>query len=112
MLGRKELAELSLQKEALLLESSLNRVALQAELQNLRSATAWMSGVTGASREFAPLLAFIAPLLGLLLARGSRRSDSWLSRLAAMAKWIPPLYRLWKSVSARRREPEGESPGA
>ena len=110
MLGRKELASLDQQKQALLLESGLNRVALQVEVQSLRSATAWVSGVTSASRELAPLLVVLAPLAGFLLARGSRRSDSWLSRLMRLGKWVPPLYRLWKTVSAHRSEPEAEKP--
>ena len=112
MLGRKELANLDLQKQALLLESGLNRVALQAEIQSLRSATAWVSDVTSASRELAPLLVVLAPLAGFLLARGSRRPDSWLSRLMTLAKWVAPLYRLWKSFSARRSEPEAGKPAA
>ena len=109
MLGRKELANLDLQKQALLLESGLNRVTLQAEFQSLRSVSAW---VTGASRELAPLLAVLALLAGFLLARGSRRSDSRLSRLMALAKWVVPLYRLWKSVSPRWSEPEAGKPAA
>jgi hypothetical protein len=112
MLGRKELANLDLQKQALLLESGLNRVTFQAEVHSLRSATAWVSDVTSASRELAPLLIVLAPLAGFLLARGSRRQDSWLSRLMALAKWVAPLYRLWKSFSARRSEPEAGTPAA
>jgi hypothetical protein len=110
MFGRKELADLDLQKQALVLESDLNRVALQAEVQSLRSSTAWVNDVTSASRELAPLLVFLAPIVGFFLARGSRRSHSWLSRLMALAKWGIPLYRLWKSVSARRSEPETGTP--
>jgi hypothetical protein len=112
MLGRKELANLDLQKQALLLESGLNRVALQAEVQSLRSSTAWVSNVTSASRGLAPLMVVLAPLAGFLLARRSRRSNSWLSRLMALAKWAVPLYRLWKSFSARRSEPEAGTPAA
>ena len=58
MLGRKELANLDQQKQALLAESELNRIALQADVQSLRSATAWVNEVTSASRQLAPLLAF------------------------------------------------------
>jgi hypothetical protein len=108
MLGRKELADLELQKQALLLESGLNRVTLQAEFQSLRSAGAW---VTGASRELAPLMAVLAPLAGFLLVRKSRRSQGWLSRLLALAKWVPPVYRLWKSVFASGSEPKAQTPG-
>jgi hypothetical protein len=110
MLGGKELANLDLQKQALLLESGLNRVTLQAEVQSLRSATAWVSDVSSTSRELAPLLVVLAPLAGFFLVRGSRRQDSWLSRLMALAKWVAPLYRLWKSFSASRGEPEAGTP--
>ena len=108
MLGRKELAKLELQKEALLLESGLNRLACQADFQNLRSATAWVSEVAQASRGLSPLLLVLAPFAGFLLARGSRQSDSWLSRIMAAARWIGPLYGLWKSFSATR-EPQADA---
>ena len=101
MLGRKELTNLDLQKQALVLESGLNRFALQAEVQSLRSATSWVNDVTGASRELAPLLVVLAPIAGYLLARGSRRSDSWLNRLMAMARGISILR------SSRERIPAG-----
>jgi hypothetical protein len=110
MLGQKELASLDEQKQVLLLESGLNRVTLQAQVRSLRSATAWMNGVTSASRELAPLLVVLAPLAGFPLARGSRRPDSWLSRLMTLAKWVPPLYRLWEGFSARRSESKAGKP--
>ena len=112
MLGRKELAKLSLEKQALLLESGLNRLALQAEVQKLRAATAWVSEVTRVSQEAKPLLLILAPIAGFLLARGSRRSDSWCSRVAGAVKWIGPLYQLWKSFSSSRKVAEPEKPAA
>ena len=113
MLGRKELDKLNLQKQALLLESSLNRLALQAEFRNLRSATAWVSEVTRASRGLSPLLLLLAPVAGFLLARGSRQSDSWLGRVVAAVKWIGPLYscgRVSPPVGKSRRKLEGPPP--
>ena len=108
MLGRQELDKLHLQKQSLLLESSLNRLALQAECRNLRSATAWVSEVSHASRGLSPLLLLLTPVAGFLLARGSRQLDPWLRRLVAAARWIGPLYRLWKGFSASR-EPQSEA---
>lgn len=109
MFGRQELEQLRLQKQALLLESSLNRHALQSELHQLRSAAAWMSNAARAPRQFAPLLVVLAPLAGFLLVRTVRRPDSWFNRLASAAKWIGPLYSLWRTfsaaISASKREP-------
>ena len=108
MLGRKEIDNLNLRKQALLLESSLNRRAFQAEFQNLRSATAWVSEVAQVSRGLPPLLPILAPLAGFLLVRSSRQSHSWLSRIVAAARWVGPLYRLWRGFSASR-EPQAEA---
>ena len=108
MLGREELDRLNVQKQALVLESDLNRLALRAELQSLRSATAWVGTATRTSREFTPLLLLLAPLAGFLVARGFRRTGSWLSRVATAVKWIAPLYQVWKSFSPARKEVPAE----
>jgi hypothetical protein len=110
VLGRQELEKLRLRKQALLLESDLNRLVLQAETRSLGSATSWVSEATRASRGVAPLLLALAPLASFLLAREPRRSDSWFSRVARAAKMIVPLYQLWKSFSAARKEAEPAEP--
>ena len=110
MLGRKELDKLSLQKQALLLESGLNRVTLRTEIQSLRASTAWVSEATNASRELTPWLALFAPLAGFLLAKVSRRPDSWLGRMVAAIRWIGPLYRLWRSFAPASKETEAGEP--
>jgi hypothetical protein len=98
--GRQERNHLALQKQALLLQSAANRLELQAELQQPRSATAWMSRAAGAPRRFTPGLVLLGALGGFLVVRTFRRPDSWLSRLAALAKWIGPIYSLWRHFSA------------
>ena len=112
MLGRKELDRLSAQKQALLLESGLNRVAMQAELQSLRSATTWVREAASASRRFTPLLVLLAPVAGFLAARGARRVSSWFSRVVTVIKWVGPLYGLWKQFAPRRKRPEVPKPAA
>jgi len=108
VLGREGLDKLSLEKQALVLESGLNRLALQAEFQHLRSATGWLREATRGAHEAKPLLLVLAPIAGFLLARISRRPDSWSNRVAAALKWIAPLYQLWKSFSSGRK---GAEPG-
>ena len=107
MFGRKELDELAYEKRAILAESDLNRLVLQAEMQNLRSATAWVGEATRWPQKAGPLLLVLAPLAGFLLTRISRREDSWFNRVAAATKWIGPLYTLWRNFSASRKQAEG-----
>ena len=106
MFGRKELAKLALEKQALLAESGLHRLTIRMELQNLRSATAWVSEAARWPRKLSPLTILLAPLAGFLMTRVSRRPDSWLSGLVAAAKWIGPLYTMWKRFSAGANKPE------
>ena len=112
MLGREELEKLNLQKQALLLESSLNRATLQAEIRRLRSATTWVREATSVSREFAPLLALLAPVAGFLVARGARRSAPWFRRIVTAVKWVGPLYSLWRRFVPGRNETETGDPTA
>ena len=110
MLGRKELDKLNLQKQALLLESSLNRAALQADIQRLRSATTWVRGASIVSRGLTPWLTFLAPVAGFLVARRVRRSGSWFGRIVTAAKLAGPLYGLWKRFAPADHEAEAEDP--
>ena len=112
MFGRKELDNLALEKQTLVAESGLHRLTFQAELQNLRSATAWLSEAARWPRKAGPLLLVLAPLAGFLLAKFPRRDDSWFKRVVGAAKWIGPLYTLWKSFAASRKEAEAEDPAA
>jgi len=112
VLGRKELDKLNLQKQALLLESSLNRAALQAEIRRLRTATTWVREATSVSRELAPWLTLLAPVAGFLVARRARRSASWFGRVVTVVKWIGPLYGLWKRFASGRNEAVAVKPAA
>ena len=112
MFGRQELDKLALEKQALVAESSLHRLVVQVELQNLRSATAWVSEATRWPRQHGSLLLVLAPIAGFLLTRVSRRAGPWFNRMTAAAKWMGPLYTLWKSFSARGKEAEAGEPVA
>jgi hypothetical protein len=113
MPGRKELGPLQLQKQALILESDLNRLAMQAEWQNLRQAGRRLTQPAQALGNVNLWLLLLAPVAGFLAARGLRGQDSWLSRVTSLLKWAVPLYRVWtrlRSKSADQAEPEANSP--
>ena len=102
MLGGKEITKLNLQKQALVLESSLNRLKMQAEWEHLHSSTAQLAG---AGRKRAPLLLLLAPIAGFFLARGAKSSkpSSWFGWITTGMKLIGPAVALWKSFSARSK---------
>lgn len=103
MLGGKELEQSNLQKQALLVESRLNRHALIAEISELRSAGARLSNAIAAPGRFAPWLMALAPVVGFFAARGVRRPVSFITRAAKLVKWIGPAVALWRSLNANRQ---------
>ena len=109
MLGGKELERLAIQRQVLVAESELNRLALQADFQNLAAAAGRLKDV-GAGRV-GPLLLILGPLAGSLLRKTSqRRTTSWLGRAITAAKWVGPLFSLWKAYQAGRRRVEPQTP--
>ncbi len=106
MFGRKGLEQIGIQKQALVVESSLNRHALMLEIDELRSAAARVSNAVQASRRFLPLLTLLAPVAGFFAIRSVRQPVSLIARLSKLiklAKWIAPAYSIWRSFSAARR---------
>jgi len=119
--GRGELNNLAAQKQTLLVESSLNRLVLRGDWQNLRSSAAWIKAARGETGGLLAAMLVLAPLAGFLLARSPGRSGSWLSRATAVARWAARLYDLWTRFSAHRQQapaaapppaPRREQPGA
>jgi hypothetical protein len=104
MLGRQQIEQFRLQKQTLLVESSLNRHALISEIGVLRSAFSSVSNAVLAPRRFAPLLLGLAPLAAFFAFRGARRPGSLITRVAKVVKWIGPAYSLWRSFSAGRKQ--------
>jgi len=99
MFGRKELADLQLRKRGLVLESDLNRLALQAEWQRVCAATSWINQAARFCRQANPWLVLLAPLAGLWTALTLHREGSIASHLLAALKWIPSLMTIWRNFA-------------
>ncbi len=65
---------LKLQRQTLALESDLNRLALRAELRQLRDARICAGFMKRSGRELAPWALVLAPLFGVVAAVGVRRT--------------------------------------
>ncbi len=96
---------LQLRKKTLLLESDLNRLTLHAECAHLREAVGWLGRMRDARHQIAPWALVLAPLAGVALMLGLRRSSSgggWLAKALAVA---PSLMQLWRTCMT----PSGKS---
>ena len=103
MFGRASLSPLQLRKQALLLESHLNRAALQGQVQDLRASTQWVGEAAAACRKLSPWLLLLAPVAGILTVRSLGRPRSVIGRLVSVLKWVQPLYALWRGFRAGQK---------
>lgn len=108
MFGRKGIDELELRKRVLVLESGLNRLALQAQWREVRAATAWIGQAGHTWYQVKPWLVVLAPLAGVLAGRGSGRSSGIVSRLLTMLKWARILRGVWKDVAGAATAPTAQ----
>lgn len=98
MAGRETLSELALRKQALVLESELNRLTLQTECQNVRAGIKGLGA--GNSSGWWWLL---APVAGFFAIRLFRRPDAAARPLMSLLKWLPSVWTLWKTFSGKNR---------
>ncbi|KAB2671602.1 MAG: hypothetical protein DVB31_04350 [Verrucomicrobia bacterium] len=91
---------LRLQKQALLLESGLNRMELRHECSVVREHFAWVNDPVGAARENGPLLMTVAPLVGVLASRLLRTSRPGTSKLTLVIDFLRVGWPLWRQFAA------------
>jgi hypothetical protein len=95
MPGKRELSALETRRHALLLESNLNRVAIQVECQRLRQSLNWFGNLR---HSITPWMTWLAPLAGVFVASkigGASKSGS----LKRILKLLPLLFGLWKKFA-------------
>jgi hypothetical protein len=110
MVGREALDELQARKRALVLESSLNRLALQADWEDVRAAAGWMGSASRAFRQVRPWLLLLAPLAGLLVARASGQPRGLFRRLLSVLRWVRPLLGAWGGLKGVLAEVRSQPP--
>jgi len=108
MAGRSGTEALSRRKQALIIESNLNRIALQIECENLRAATRPLHQVATVAHRMGPWLLPLAPLAGLLAARFLRKRSGLLDTAVSLLRSLPPVLALWHHF---RRTSGGQDQG-
>jgi len=112
MFGRQELNRLELRRRELVLRSSLNRLAIRVELQNVQTALQPAEQIVSKVRAARPWLLLLAPLAGILAARGGRNNGSGFSKVFGLLKWVRPLLEIWKQFRSPSTEPARETQSA
>jgi hypothetical protein len=96
MFGQEELKRLELRRRELVLRSTINRLAIKVELQNIQTSLLPAERIVSSVRAVRPWLLFLAPLAGIFAARSLRSRGSALSKAVGFLKWIQPLLGLWQ----------------
>jgi len=110
MLGGKELKGLELRRRELVLRSTLNRLAISVELQNMQIALRPAERMVSLVRAARPWLLLLAPLAGIFAARSLRKNSSGFSKALGVLKWIQPLLALWRQFGSPSTEAAPETP--
>jgi len=101
MPGTQKMTALQLNKDLLLLESTLNRLLLRAECGDLRAHATGMSRITDGRRPIVRWAVALVPLAGLAVALRSRRFSPGAGFLAqALAAAAPSLIPLARALAA------------
>ena len=100
MFGKQRLTPLRLRKQTLLLKSDLHRLTLQMECQRLHQATRWMGEAGQMWHRWRPWALVVAPVAGLLFARGLRRPTRLLGSVIRIAGMILPLAQAWRTLTS------------
>lgn len=91
---------LELRRQELVLQSTLNRLVIREELQKVQIALRPAERVVCSVRAARSWLVLLAPVAGILAARGLRNNGAGFSKVIGMLKWIQPLLALWKQFKS------------
>jgi hypothetical protein len=103
------LNRLRLTKQALLLESELNRLALTEELARLRRNVPWP--IRGADGAGSPNWLRLLPLAGSFAAGGFVGKRPWLRRLTLGLQIAAAVYPLWRKFSLSEAPAQADPSG-
>jgi hypothetical protein len=112
MFGGRKLKGLELRRRELVLQSTINRLAMGEELQNLQTALHPAERIVSSVRAVRPWLPLLAPLAGIFAARSLRRNGSGFSKAMAVLKCLQPLLVLWRQFASPSAKAAPETPPA
>lgn len=91
----KQIIELQTRKQALLLESDLNRLRLRAELNNLREGASFLKRL----RRIGSWTSILGPVAGIIVTLVVKRTFPTAGLFRKVLAGAPELVQLWRSFS-------------
>jgi len=105
MFQRKELEQLRLQKEQLILQSDAHRQRLMSDWQRLQSSEVWLGEILGFTRRHPLWIVTLAVAAGTLLAKTLRRPRTLISRIGQLGKFASMAFSAWRLLRRKKHEP-------
>lgn len=87
-------------RQALVAQSTLNRLALRLEVENLGAAAARLDRAAAIIRRFGPWLLALVSVGGLIAGRSLRGRRGKLASLMSLFRLAPPLLSLWRRYAS------------
>lgn len=109
MVGRTAREQLRLRKQALILESEVNRRLLESEWQQLRATTSWMGEAKRLGQKARPWWPVLASAAGFLAVRGFKKSSPFMSGAGSVLSLITTAFSFWKQTRAKAGEDDPAS---
>ncbi|HUA68844.1 MAG TPA: hypothetical protein VMA13_09885 [Candidatus Saccharimonadales bacterium] len=103
MFQRKELEQLRLRKEQLVLQSEANRQRLMSDWQRLQSSEIWLNEVLGLMRRHPMWLAALATAAGTLVAKTLRQPRTIINRIGQVGKFASIAFSAWRLFRRKKR---------
>ncbi|MEQ1897158.1 MAG: hypothetical protein ABL971_07210 [Vicinamibacterales bacterium] len=97
MVSTAERARVQAQKDALVLESHLNRLTVRANLSQVWPGTVVTGGAKAGWHPPAQLLPGLVAVAGAAFAGHQRSIGTVLAGITTAARWAVPLYKAWRS---------------
>lgn len=110
MFGGKELKGLELRRRELVLQITVNRLAMRAEVQNLQTALYPAERIISSVRAARPWLLVLAPLAGIFAARTVRNNGSGFSKAMGVVRLLQQLVALWNQFRSPSAGAAPETP--
>ena len=104
MFQRKELEQLRLQKDQLVLQSDANRQKLMSDWQRLQSPGLWLDDTLGLARRHPLWFAGLATAAGALAVKILRQPRTLMTGIGRLGEIASMAFSVWRLLRRKRRQ--------